>query len=157
MVRSARSLGRNGKLRFTFQQVRFPMGAGLAGSNRPVEGALQGATVEGNTGLSMDAEGAITPKSQSSAIAPLLLTLLASRALDSDGNMTVQTGIASNSFGLVGRIVGVASGNRNLAGRPQVFAAALSTYDNFIRRGHDVDFPKDTRIEIETTPLRSRS
>ena len=30
------------------------------------------------------------------------------------------------------------------------YAAALSVYDNFIQRGRDVVFPKDTRIEIET-------
>ena len=151
IARSARSLGRNGKLRFSFQQVRFPMDTGIATSNRPVEGELQGATALGNTSLSMDAEGAITPKSQSSAVAPLLLTLLAGRALDSDGNMTVQTGVASNGFGLVGRIAGVTAGNRNFAAGLGFYAAALSTYENFISRGHDVEFPKDTRIEIETT------
>jgi hypothetical protein len=152
---SARSLGRSGKLRFSFQQMRFPSSAGLAGSNQPIEGAIQGATAEGITSLSLDSEGTITPKSQSSAVAPLLLTLLAGRALDEDGNMAVQTGVASNGFGLVGRIVGVAAGDRNFAAGLGFYAAALSTYENFIRRGRNVDFPKGTRIDIETTPLRS--
>jgi hypothetical protein len=105
----------------------------------------------------MDAEGTITPHNQSSVIAPLLLTLLAGRALDHDrdDNLTVQTGVASNGFGLVGRVVGLAAGNRNLAAGIGYYAAALSIYENFLRRGRDVDFPKDTRIEIETTPLRA--
>jgi hypothetical protein len=154
-AKSARSLGRNGKLRFTFQQVRFPQGAGVPTADQAVQGALSGATAQGNTGLSLDAEGTVTPKSQSSVIAPLLLTMLAGRALDNDGNLTVQTGVSSNGFGLVGRLVGVASGNRNIAAGLGFYAAALSTYENFLRRGHDVDFPKDTRIEIETTPLRA--
>lgn len=154
-AKAARSLGRNGKLRFTFQQVRFPEGAGPAVPDRPVQGALSGATTQGTQGLSMDAEGTIAPKSQSSVIAPLLLTMLAGRALDSDGNITAQTGVASNGFGIVGRVVGMAAGSRNLAAGIGYYAAALSVYENFLHRGHDVIFPKDTRIEIETTPLRA--
>ena len=105
--------------------------------------------------LSLDAEGTITPRNQSSVIAPLLLTVLAGRALDEDGNLTAQTGVASNGFGLVGRIVGIAAGNRNLAAGIGYYAAALSLYDNFLHSGRDVVFPRDTRIEIETTPLRA--
>jgi hypothetical protein len=149
-ARAARSFGRNGKLRFTFQEVRFP-----EGFNRQVQGSLGGAATEKTQNLSMDAEGTITPRNQASAIAPLLLTMLAGRALDDDGNVTAQTGVASNGFGLVGRIVGVAAGSRNLAAGIGFYAAGLSIYDNFLHSGRDVVFPRDTRIEIETTPLRA--
>ena len=149
-AKAARSFGRNGKLRFTFQQVRFP-----AGFERSVQGALAGAATEKTQNLQLDAEGTISPRNQSSAIAPLLLTMLAGRALDTDGNMTAQTGVASNGFGLVGRIVGVAAGDRNLAAGIGFYAAGLSFYENFLRSGRDVVFPKDTRVEIETTPLRA--
>ncbi|KAA6457949.1 TrbI/VirB10 family protein [Acidobacteria bacterium AB60] len=154
-AKSARSLGRNGKLRFTFQQVKFPPGNRADEEGRTVQGALSGASPQSNAGLSLDAEGTVTPKSQSSVIAPLLLTMLAGRALDNDGNLTAQTGVSSNGFGLVGRVVGIAAGNRNFAAGLGFYAAALSTYENFLRPGRDVDFPKDTRIEIETTPLRA--
>ena len=60
-------------------------------------------------------------------IVPLLLTMLAGRALDEDGNLTLQTGVSSNGFGLVGRIVGVAAGDRN-------FAAGLG-YFTFLTTG----------------------
>lgn len=150
VAKAARSFGRNGKLRFTFQQVKFP-----EGYNREVEGALAGAATEKTQNLSLDAEGTITPRSQSSVIAPLLLTMLAGRALDEDGNITAQTGVASNGFGIVGRIVGIASGSRNLAAGLGFYAAGLSIYDNFLHAGRDVVFPRDTRIEIETTPLRA--
>ena len=150
VAKAARSFGRNGRLRFTFQQVKFP-----EGYNREVEGALAGAATEKTQNLSLDAEGTISPRSQSSAIAPLLLTMLAGRALDQDGNFTAQAGVASNGFGLVGRIVGVAAGSRNLAAGLGYYAAALSFYDNFLHSGRDVVFPRDTRIEIETTPLRA--
>ncbi len=150
VARAARSLSRNGKLRFTFQRVQFP-----EGYNREVEGALAGAATEKTQNLSLDAEGTITPRSQSSVIAPLLLTVLAGRALDEDGDLTVQTGVASNGFGMIGRIVGIAAGNRNIAAGIGYYVAALSFYDNFLRSGRDVVFPRNTRIEIETTPLRA--
>jgi hypothetical protein len=149
-AKAAKSFGRNGKLRFTFQEVRFP-----EGFHREVEGSLAGAATEKTQNLSLDAEGTISPRNQSSAIAPLLLTLLAGRALDQDGNLTGQTAVASNGFGLIGRIVGVAAGNRNFAAGLGYYAASLSFYDNFLRSGRDVVFPRDTRIEIETTPLRA--
>lgn len=152
IAQPARTFGRNGKLRFTFQQVQFP-----EGYHREVEGSLAGAATEKTQNLSLDAEGTISPRNQASAIAPILLTLLASRALDEDrdGNVTAQTGVASNGFGLVGRIVGVAAGDRNLAAGIGFYAAGLSVYDNFLHSGRDVVFPRDTRIEIETTPLRA--
>lgn len=149
-AKPAKSFGRNGKLRFTFQQVQFP-----EGYHREVEGALAGAATEKTQNLSLDAEGTITPRNQASVIAPLLLTMLAGRALDEDGNITAQTGVASNGFGLVGRFVGIAAGNRNFAAGLGFYAAGLSVYDNFLHSGRDVIFPRDTRIEIETTPLRA--
>jgi len=147
---AAKSFGRNGRLRFTFQQVRFP-----EGFDREVQGSLAGAATEKTQDLTLDAEGTITPRNKSSVIAPLVLTMLAGRALDEDGNITGQTAVASNGFGLVGRIVGIAAGSRNLAAGLGYYAASLSIYDNFIRSGRDVVFPRDTRIEIETTPLRA--
>jgi hypothetical protein len=149
-AKAARSFGRNGRLRFTFQQVQFPQGY-----RHEVEGALAGAATERTQNLSLDAEGTITPRSQSSVIAPLLLTMLAGRALDEDGNVTAQTGVASNGFGLIGRFAGMASGDRNLAAGLGFYAAGLSIYDNFLHSGRDVVFRRDTRIEIETTPLRA--
>ncbi len=154
-AKAARSLGRNGKLRFTFQQVRFPPSPGSPAPDQAVQGALAGATAQAGQGLSLDAEGTIAPRNQASAIAPLLLTVLAGRALDSDGNLTAQTGVASNGFGLVGRVTGLAAGSRNLAAGIGFYAAGLSFYDNFLHPGRNVVFPKNTRIEIETTPLRA--
>ena len=149
-AKAARSLGRNGKLRFTFQEIHFPEGA-----RRQVEGSLAGATTQKTQNLSLDAEGTVTPRNQASAIAPILLTLLAGRALDQDGDLVAHTAVASNGFGFIGRIVGVAAGNYNLAAGIGFYAAGLSVYENFLHSGHDVVFPKDTRIEIETTPLRA--
>ncbi len=83
--------------------------------------------------------------------------MLTGLALDDDSgsNLTLQTGFASNGFGIIGRIVGVAAGNSNLAAGIGFYAAGLSFYENFLRSGRDVVFPKDTRIEIETMPIRA--
>ena len=148
--KAARSLGRNGRLRFNFQQVRFP-----AGQSRAVQGQLSGALAATSQGLQLDAEGTVTQQNKASALNPLLLTLLAGRALDTDGNLVAQTGVASNGFGLVGRIVGVATGSRNLAAGIGFYAAALSLYENWLTPGRDIVFPRDMRIEIETSPLNS--
>lgn len=155
VAKAARSFGRNGKLRFSFQEVRFPPGTMMQAAKRQVDGSLGGATTQSANGLSINAEGTISPKSKASVIAPLFLTALGERALDQDGNLYADTAVASNGFGLIGRVVGIAAGNRNLAAGLGFYAAALSTYENFLRPGRNVDFPKDTRIEIETTPLRS--
>jgi hypothetical protein len=149
-AKAARSLGRNGKLRFTFQEVHFSEGA-----ETYVEGSLAGVASNKTEDLALDAEGTVTPRNESSAIAPLLLTILAGRALDSDGNLTAQTGVASNGFGFVGRIVGIVAGNRDFAAGLGFYAAGLSFYENFLHSGRNVVFPKNTLIEIETTPLRA--
>jgi hypothetical protein len=150
-AKAARSLGRNGSLRFSFQQLKFPKGY-----RRQVEGELGGAATNMTQDLKLDAEGTVTPRSQQSAVQPLLLVFLATRAMDyDDPDVAMQSGVASNGFGIVGRIVGTAAGNRSLAAGIGMYAAALSFSNNFLRHGRDVVFPKDTRIEIETTPLRA--
>jgi hypothetical protein len=85
----------------------------------------------------------------------LVLTLLASRAFDDDGSQVAQNALASNGFGIVGRIVGIASNSRNVAAGIGIYGAALAFYDLWLAHGHDVVFPKNTRVEITTTPTRS--
>lgn len=150
-AKAARSLGRNGSLRFSFQQVRFPQGY-----HRQVQGELGGAATDMTQNLKMDAEGTIKPRSQRSVAQPLMLVFLATRAMDyEDPDVTMQSGVASNGFGIVGRVVGMAAGSRNLAAGIGMYAAALSFGNNFLRHGRNVVFPRDTRVEIETTPLRA--
>lgn len=153
LAKPARSFGRNGKLRFMFQQVRFPAGFGTA-----VQGSLSGASATKTQDLQINAEGTVTPRNKSSLVGPLLLTMLAGKGLDQDGGVAANTahaGVAANGLGLIGRVVGTAAGSPSLAAGIGFYAAGLSVYDNFLRTGRDVVFPKDTRIEIQTTPLRA--
>jgi hypothetical protein len=149
-AKPARSFGRQGKLRFRFRELRFP-----SGFSQPVEGTLAGADSNKSANLQIDSEGGVQPKTQNRVIVPLVLTLLAGRALDDDGSAAAHGAVASNGFGIVGRVVGIVATSRNVAAGIGIYGAALSFYDLWLARGHDVVFPKNTRIEITTTPTRS--
>jgi len=149
-AKPARSFGRQGKLRFHFKELKLP-----SGFSQPVEGTLSGVDSDKSANLQIDPEGGIQPQSQNRVVVPLLLTLLAGRAFDDDENQTFNNAVASNGFGIVGRVVGIAASSRNVAAGIGIYGAALSFYDLWLARGHDVVFPKDTRVEITTTPSRS--
>jgi hypothetical protein len=149
-TKPARSFGRQGKLRFRFRELKLP-----GGFSQPVQGTLAGIDSNKAANLQIDSEGGIQQKSQNRVIAPLVLTLLAGRAFDDDGNLAGQSAIASNGFGIVGRVIGIAASSRNVAAGIGIYGAALSFYDLWLARGHDVVFVKNTRIEVTTTPSRS--
>jgi hypothetical protein len=149
-AKAARSFGRQGKLRFRFRELKFP-----TGFSQPVEGTLAGVDSDKSANLQMDSEGGVQPKSQNRVIVPLVLTLLAGRALDDDGSAAAHGAVASNGFGIVGRVVGIVASSRNVAAGIGIYGAALSFYDLWLARGHNVVFVKNTRVEITTTPTRS--
>jgi hypothetical protein len=149
-AKAARSFGRQGKLRFRFQELKLP-----SGFSQPVDGSLTGVDTDKSANLQIDPEGGIAPKSQNRVIVPLVLTLLASRAFDNDGSQLAHSTVASNGFGIIGRVVGMAASSSNVAAGIGLYGAGLSVYDLWLARGHDVVFVKDTRVEITTTPGRS--
>ncbi|HTU50364.1 MAG TPA: hypothetical protein VMF56_07205 [Acidobacteriaceae bacterium] len=146
----ARSFGRAGKLRFDFRELRFPGAA-----SQPVQGTLAGANSVKSEKLKIDSEGGVEPQPQNRVIVPLVLTFLAGRALDDDGNLTANTAVSSNGFGIVGRVVGIASGSRYLAAGIGYYAAALSVYERWLVHGRNVTFEKNTRIEVTMAPARN--
>jgi hypothetical protein len=149
-AKPARSFGRQGKLRFHFKELRLP-----SGFSQPVEGSLSQVDSNKSANLQIDPEGGIQPQSQNRVVVPLILTLLAGRAFDTDENQTLNRSVASNGFGIVGRVAGIVASSRNVAAGIGIYGAALSFYDLWLARGHDVVFSKDTRVEITTTPNRS--
>jgi hypothetical protein len=120
-AKPARSFGRQGKLRFRFKELKLP-----SGFSQPVTGTLAGINSTKSANLEMDPEGSIRPQSQNRVIAPLVLILLAGRGFDDDGNQVLNSALASNGFGIVGRIVGMAASSRNVAGCIGVYGAAVS-------------------------------
>jgi hypothetical protein len=149
-AKPARFFGRAGKLRFDFRELRFP-----GAPPRPVQGTLAGADSNKSEKLKIDSEGGVQPQQQNRIIVPLVLTFLASRALDDDGNLTANTAVSSNGFGIVGRVVGIVSGSRYLAAGIGFYAAALSVYERWFVHGANASFAKNTRIEVTLVPSRN--
>ncbi len=150
-TKPARSFGRQGKLRFRFRELKLP-----SGFIQPVEGTLTGVDSDKSANLKIDSEGGIAPKPQNRVVLPLVLTLLAGRGLDDDGSQALHSTVASNGFGIVGRVVGIVASSRNVAAGIGFYGAALAFYDLWLARGHNVVFVKNTRIEVTTTPRRNQ-
>jgi hypothetical protein len=150
-AKPARSFSRQGKLRFHFKELRFP-----TGFSQPVEGSLAGADSDKSANLQIDPEGGVEPQPLNRVVAPVILTFLAGRAFDNGQNRTLNRAVSSNGLGIVGRIIGMAEGSRNYAAGIGLYGAALSVYDLWLARGHNVVFAKETRIEITTTPRGSQ-
>lgn len=149
-TKRARSFGRQGKLRFRFRQLKMP-----TGFTQPVEGTLAGVDANKSANLQLDPEGGIAPKPQNRVLLPLVLTFLAARGLDDDGSSAAHGAIASNGFGIAGRIVGIVASSRSVAAGIGFYGAALAFYDLCLAHGHNVVFLKNTRIEVTTTPARN--
>ncbi len=148
----ARYWGRKGSLRFTFNQLRMP-----SGKSKPVQGTLAAADAARSADLRIDSEGGVAPrKKPGKLIVPLAFSLLALHGLDSDGSPAENGAYASNGFGIVGRIIGIAAGSRELASGIGAYAAAQSFYDRWLTRGQNVTFPTNTRIEVVTAPAPHR-
>lgn len=153
----ARSLGRNGQLRFVFRQIVLPQHA-----PRKVEASLQGVDAESGAHMVLDAEGgahAVTPKTK--YIGPAIDVLLATSSLDGlEGhhhhNIEVDRGpdVAGGAvrggagFGLVGSVIGMVAHYRPVSAGFAFYGAGWSVYSHIVARGNDVVFPKNTPMEI---------
>ena len=143
----ARRFGRDGKLRFVFRELRRPEG------EETIEGTVTATTADKNAALALDSEGGFRPAPRSRLVSPLVLGVLGTQALDGENeHQTVRDTVASNGFGLVGRIAGAASGSRNVATGFGMYALAVSVYRNYIARGKNVSFAHGTQIEIDAVP-----
>jgi hypothetical protein len=155
-AKPARSFGRSGVLHFDFRQLVLP-----SGKTQNVQTALTSADSSAGQNLAMDSEGQVKPKPQDKVLVPLLLIALAASPLHQDhddGNLELfrKNAGASNSIGIVGFIVGTATGSANISAGFGAYGAALSLYNRWIKRGRDVTFAKDTRIVVQTTARRSQ-
>ena len=146
-AKPAKKFNRDGALRFSFRQMRFP-----AGYTQQVHGTAQAVEADKKQNLQIDVEGGAKAQPKS-ALAPIALALLAAEASHDDEMTTDAT--ASNGFALLGHFVVLAPGSQYLAAAMAATAASHSIYDRFLRHGTDVLFPKDTRIEIAVDPVHS--
>ena len=143
----AKHFGHDGKLRFVFRELRRPAG------EETIEGTVTAAEADKNAAVALDSEGGFRPAPRNRLVDPLILGVLGSQALDGDKEQhTANNTVASNGFGLVGRIAGAASGSSNVATGFGMYALAVSVYRNYIARGKNVSFSRGTQIEIDAVP-----
>ena len=140
-VQPARRLHRNGQLRIVFHQVTPPKSA-----EQQVEASLEGVEVKDDQNLSLDSEGgaqATTPKTRY-----LTTGISVAIAAVSDDDPLQRTLDGASGYRVIGILVGLAARSRAFAYGFGAYGASMSIYGNFLSRGHDVVYPKDTAMAI---------
>jgi hypothetical protein len=145
-VRPARRLHRNGQLRIVFREVVLPSGA-----VQTVDTRLQGIQSDSADNAQLDSEGGA--KSTSSKTRYITtgvsvgLALIGSGGRKDVGDASPIAGGATG-FKLIGLIVGIAFRSHTYGIFMSAYGGGRSIYNNFLGKGRDIVFPKDTVMEI---------
>jgi hypothetical protein len=149
----ARKLRRNGSLRVIFAHIET-----AGGKVQPVQGSLEGIEVDRAAHMNLDEEGgAHTTNSKTRYLSTgfaIAMAAVASRpdvergAADPGGDPLVRAGAGGSGFGLAGGLISFAAKSTPLSIAFSVYGASSSVYANFLARGREVVFPKDTPLEI---------
>ena len=152
-VQPARRLKKNGQLRIAFHQVVLPDGI-----QQKVAAALVGVQAGRDANVKLDSEGgaeASTPKSRYfNTSVSLGLAAIAGRG-DPDahggnpaGNTDGRMAGGAGGFKLVGMVAGALIQSRAFGYTMGAYGAGRSIYQNFLTRGHEVVFPKNTAMDV---------
>lgn len=149
----ARRMKKNGRLRIAFSELVPPDGI-----EQKIVSTLEGVQAGKDANVKLDSEGgaeATTSKSRylGTAVSLGLAMLSASEGGDRDaGKVHGDGGNAAagglGGFKLVGMILGAAVRSRAFGTTMGAYGAAVSVYTNFMARGHEVEFPKNTAMQI---------
>lgn len=166
-AKPARSFARNGKLRFTFRRVDLPKSpiteaqkptpeleprqeSSESATDHPIHGRMISSEANRNQNVQIDSEGgAKATGGPDKYVAPLVLGLLAASAGEGDNDNVVKNGVVGNGFGLIARVVTMATANKEVAMGFSYYALSKSVYKRWIARGSNLTFPRDTRLQIE--------
>jgi hypothetical protein len=144
LAQPARWFARNGRMRFTFRSIEVEGGAASK-----VHGQLAGAEASGNLKMKISDEGtASTSQGPAKYLAPMVLGVLTASSYGDDAAHASNSAVTSNGFGFAARVAAMASANAVVGRGFAYFALSKSIYYRWIARGHEVRFPKDTRIEV---------
>jgi hypothetical protein len=146
----ARRMKKNGQLRIAFSEVVPPDGV-----EQKIVSTLEGVQAGKNANVKLDSEGgaeATTSKSRyaATAISLGLALMSAGSAQDHDGDGASHSGATGGlgGFKLVGMVVGAVAQSRAFGMTMGGYGAATSVYTHFIARGREVEFPKNTAMQI---------
>jgi hypothetical protein len=126
--------------------------------NLRMTGNIEGVDVDRRDHMVLDDEGgARTTDSKTRYLSTGVAILLAAAAshsdgergsVDSAGDPGVRTAAGGSGFRLVGALVSLGAKSQPVSIALGVYGASSSVYTNFLSRGHEVIFPKDTPLEI---------
>ena len=146
----ARRMKKNGQLRIAFTEVVPPDGV-----EQKIVSTLEGVQAGKNANVKLDSEGgaeATTSKSRYAATAISLgLAMMSARSSqDHDGDGASHSGATGGlgGFKLVGMVVGAVAQSRAFGMGMGAYGAGVSVYTHFIARGREVEFPKNTAMQI---------
>jgi hypothetical protein len=153
-VQPARRMKKNGQLRLSFEGLILPDGV-----QQKVEATLEGVQAGKDANVKLDSEGgaeATTPKARYMATAfSLTLAAAAMAGDDADagrrsmgGDTGPRVAGGANGFKLVGIALGAFVHSRALGAAMGAYGAGMSVYSNFLAKGREVVFPKNTAMEI---------
>ena len=140
----ARRLKRNGQLRIAFSELVPPDGI-----EQKVVATLEGVQAGKNANVKLDSEGgAEATTSKSRYLATAMSLGLATLANDDDAGSGAAGGSEIGGFKLVGMVMGAVARSRAFSTTMGAYGAAVSVYSHFIARGREVEFPKNTAMQI---------
>jgi hypothetical protein len=144
----ARHMKKNGQLRITFRELIPPDGV-----QQKVEATLAAVQAGKDANIKLDSESgaeATTSRTRYAATALSLALAAASAHVDHDGDASPGSRAAggANGFKLVGMTLGLLVRSQPLGYAMGAYGAGVSVYSNFLARGHEVVFPKNTAMEI---------
>lgn len=143
-ARASRRFGRNGALRFTFDRLQFP-----EGFEQQVTGVAKGMDSAHGRDLTVDSEGGVQPPSNKGILVPLTLSLLSAAALTEDEASMAHAATSANGFGLITRIIAIATKSNTFGGVMGSITSARMIYSRFLAHGKDVKFDRGTGIEVD--------
>jgi hypothetical protein len=126
--------------------------------NVRMTGNIEGVEVDRRDHMVLDEEGgARTTDSKTRYLSTGVAILLAAAAshtdsehgtVDNAGDPGVRTAAGGSGFRLVGALISLGAKSQPVSIALGVYGASSSVYTNFLSRGHEVIFPKDTPLEI---------
>src|SRR6266478_5556018 len=140
----ARRMKKNGQLRIAFSELVPPDGI-----DQKIVSTLEGVQAGKDANVKLDSEGgAEATTSKSRYLATAMSIGLATMATGDDAHDGAAGGSAVGGFKLVGIVMGVVARSRAFSTTMGAYGAAVSVYSNFIARGREVEFPKNTAMQV---------
>jgi len=123
-----------------------------------MQGSVEGIEANRHAGLSLDEEGgAQATDSKTRYLSTGVALLLAAAASHTDnehgttdaaGDPGVRAGAGVSGSGITGTLISLAAKSQPVSMAFAAWGAGTSVYNNFLSRGKDVTFVKDTPLEI---------